>query len=270
MLILLSPAKTLDMESPSRVSNPTEPAFLDASQKLVSGLKRMSRKKLGELMSISDALADVNSQRFKQWSLPFDANNARPAIEAFRGDVYTGFDVDTANPATLDKAQQQVRILSGLYGVLRPHDLMQAYRLEMGTRLKTRQGASLYEFWGDRLTDHLNAELATLDDPLVVNLASNEYFKSVNAKRLVAPLYSPVFHDQKNDEYKMISFFAKKARGAMARQLLENDARTARDLQGFNALGYRYVAKESTEFSPLFRRTEKAARQAAEQAQAVA
>jgi len=160
------------------------------------------------------------------------------------------------------------RILSGLYGVLRPFDLIQAYRLEMGTRLKTRRGDSLYQFWGERLTDHLNAELETLENPMVVNLASNEYFKSVNAKRLAASLYTPVFHDEKNGDYKMISFFAKKARGAMARQLLERGASTAKELQGFNALGYRYVAKASSEFSPVFRRTEKAAKAAAEQAAA--
>lgn len=259
MLILLSPAKTLDMEAPSRVSRPTQPQFMDESDKLVTTLKKYRPKRLGTLMNLSEKLATLNVERYENWRPPFDESNARPAIQAFRGDVYTGFDVDTMSKKDLDHAQKHVRILSGLYGVLRPYDLMQAYRLEMGTRLKTRRGGDLYSFWGTRLTDHLNEELENVKDPLVVNLASNEYFKSIKPKVLAAPLVSPVFHDQKNGEYKMISFFAKKARGAMARYLVESRAKTVDDINGFKGLGYKYSKKYSTDGKPVFTRSEKAA-----------
>lgn len=259
MLILLSPAKTLDMETPSRVAEPTLPAFMEESEKLVATLRRYSRTQIAELMHVSESLATLNADRFKAWQPEFDSNNARPCIQAFRGDVYVGLDADTLEEDDLEFAQQHLRILSGLYGVMRPLDLMQAYRLEMGTGLKTRRGKSLYEFWGERLTSHLNDELATMDKPCVVNLASNEYFKSVQPKKLVAPLISPVFKDEKNGNYKIISFFAKKARGAMARSLLKSRATGLDEVLAFQDLGYRYDEASSSEGQPVFLRSEEVA-----------
>ena len=168
MLILLSPAKTLDMQTPSRVADPTLPGFMEESEKLVKTLRRYPKRKLGELMNISESLAELNAQRFTQWESEFDTRNARPAIQAFRGDVYVGLDADTLGKRDLNYAQKHLRILSGLYGVLKPLDLMQAYRLEMGTSLKTRRGKSLYEFWGDRITEHLNSELELQKQPVII------------------------------------------------------------------------------------------------------
>ena len=260
MLILLSPAKTLDMETPSRFSETSLPEFSEESEKLVKTLKRYSKKKLGDLMNLSDTLADLNVQRFRQWQPRLDAGNARPAIQAFRGDVYIGLDADTLGKRDLSHAQKHLRILSGLYGVLRPLDLMQAYRLEMGTSLKTRRGKSLYDFWGDSITNHLNAELEQLESPAVINLASNEYFKSVKKTELEGSLVSPVFKDEKKGEYKVISFFAKKARGAMARYLIQQRATSERDVPGFDALGYKYSEAQSSEGQPVFLRSELAAK----------
>ncbi len=261
MLILLSPAKTLDMETPSRVAEPSLPGFMDESQKLVTTLKRYRKGKLSKLMHISEALAELNVERFEHWQPGFNNNNARPAIQAFRGDVYVGLDADTLSKPDLNYAQKHLRILSGLYGVLKPFDLMQAYRLEMGTALKTRRGKNLYEFWGERLTGYLNEELERRQGSSVINLASNEYFKSVKHKQLVSPLISPAFKDEKNGDFKTISFFffAKKARGAMARHLIQTRAKNAQAVLTFNSLGYRYSASESSEGQPVFLRSEKAA-----------
>lgn len=264
MLILLSPAKTLDMVTPSRVTAPTRPRHLDDSARLARTLRGRSARALGELMGLSDPLAALNRQRFRDWAPPFDAANARPAIEAFRGDVYAGFDVDTLDEEDLAAAQRHVRILSGLYGVLRPLDLMQAYRLEMGTRLPTRRGANLYDFWGARLTDALNAELEAGRAGHVVNLASNEYCKAVHPKRLAAPVISPAFRDEKDGGYRMVSFFAKRARGAMARHLVREREVSPEAVRAFTGLGYRYDRGTSTDAVPVFLRTEKvAAREAA-------
>lgn len=261
MLILLSPAKTLDMDTPSRFPEPTLPEFSTESEKLVSTLKRYPKKKLGSLMNISDSLAELNAQRFRQWqAISSSHNSARPAIQAFRGDVYLGLDADTLGKRDMKYAQKHLRILSGLYGVLRPMDLMQAYRLEMGTSLKTRRGTSLYDFWGDTITDHLDAELETHKSPAVINLASNEYFKSVKKSRLNATLVSPMFKDEKNGEYKIISFFAKKARGAMARYLIQQRAKSIHDVQNFDLLGYHYDEAQSLEGQPVFLRSESAAK----------
>jgi cytoplasmic iron level regulating protein YaaA (DUF328/UPF0246 family) len=259
MLILLSPAKTLDMKTPSRFAEPTLPAFMEDSTKLVGTLRRYSKSRLGKLMHINEALADLNAERFSAWQPPFDNQNARPCIQAFRGDVYVGLDVDTLDDSDLYFAQKHLRILSGLYGVMRPLDLMQAYRLEMGTALKTRRGKSLYEFWGERLTKHLNEELDCRENACVINLASNEYFKSIKPRKLSAPLISPVFKDEKKGDYKIISFFAKKARGAMARNLLKTRARGLDEVLAFSDLGYRYDAQMSSEGQPVFLRSEQAA-----------
>lgn len=247
------------METPARLPEFSQPGFMDESSKLVTSLKRYSKKKLGDLMSISEPLAELNVDRYKTWQPPFDADNARPAIQAFRGDVYVGLDADTLKKRDLQFAQDHLRILSGLYGVLRPLDLMQAYRLEMGTSLKTRRGKNLYEFWGDRITDHLNEELSEMKKGAVVNLASNEYFKSVRPKQLVAPLVSPIFKDEKNGQYKVISFFAKKARGSMARYLIQERAKDVAAVNDFGELGYKYSPKESSAGQPVFLRSEKAA-----------
>jgi len=240
MIILLSPAKTLDTETPSRVRSATQPAFLARSEELVDTLKTYSPKKLGKLMGISDALATTNAERFDQWCTPFDIKNARPAIQMFRGDVYVGFDADSLSRADLTYAQKHLRILSGLYGVLRPLDLIQPYRLEMGTSLKTAQ------------------EPANQRKPFVVNLASVEYFGAIKPENLKAPLISPVFQDEKNGTYKIVSFFAKKARGAMARYLVQNRCKCSKDLEQFNLDGYRYSKAESSEARPVFRRSAKA------------
>ncbi len=235
------------------------PQFLDQSEKLVGVLKKYNSKKLSSLMSISDKLADLNVDRFKTWQADFDINSARPSIQAFRGDVYVGLDADTMSMSDIRFAQKQLRILSGLYGVLKPLDLMLPYRLEMGTSLKTTRGRNLYDFWGDQITQSLNADLAKHGDQSVVNLASNEYFKSVNKKILQGNLISPVFKDEKNGNYKVISFFAKKARGAMARYLIDERLESTDAVNAFSSLGYRYNKKASTEEQPVFLRTEKVA-----------
>ncbi len=235
------------------------PQFLDESEKLVGVLKKYNSKKLSSLMSISDKLADLNVDRFKSWEADYDLNSARPSIQAFRGDVYIGLDADTMSMADIQFAQKQLRILSGLYGILKPLDLMLPYRLEMGTSLKTTRGRNLYDFWGDQITQSLNVELVKHTDQSIVNLASNEYFKSVNKKVLDGKLISPVFKDEKKGEYKVISFFAKKARGAMARYLIDERCESADALYDFNSLGYRYNKKASSDGQPVFLRTEKVA-----------
>lgn len=259
MLILLSPAKTLDFETPSRTKKVSAPEFLEDTQKLVTTLQKYKPKRLGKLMNISEPLAELNAERYENWQLPFPAADARPSIQAFRGDVYTGFDADSMSLKDLQRAQKHLRILSGLYGVLKPLDTMLPYRLEMGTALKTRRGKNLYEFWGSRITDYINKELEAFDAPLVVNLASNEYFKAVKKSKLNAPLIEPVFKDEKADGYKVIGFFAKKARGAMARYLIESQSETVQELQKFKGLGYKYSKAESSESRPVFLRTAKAA-----------
>lgn len=260
MLILLSPAKTLDMQTPARVADPSQPGFMEESGSLVTSLRQYSKGKLGDMMKISEALAELNVERFKNWQPPFDVDNARPAIQAFRGDVYVGLDADTLKRRDLDFAQKHLRILSGLYGVLKPLDLIQAYRLEMGTALKTRRGKNLYEFWGERITQSLNNELEGTKQAAVINLASNEYFKSIKTTQLTAPLITPVFKDEKNGDYKIISFFAKKARGAMARHLIVNRARDIAAVESFDGLGYSLNADESSAGQLVFLRSEEAAR----------
>jgi len=213
MLILVSPAKTLDFETAPLVKDSTQPLFLDDSQELIDQLKKLPPAKVGKLMNISDKLAKLNAERFKEWKQPLTPDTAKQSLFAFQGDVYTGLDADTMKKNDVKFAQKHLRILSGLYGVLRPLDLMLPYRLEMGTKFVNKRGQNLYHFWGDSVTDVLNAELESMKKPVVVNLASNEYFKVVNKKSLVTETISPVFKDKKNGEYKLISFFAKKARG---------------------------------------------------------
>lgn len=252
MLAVLSPAKKLDYDSPLEVITHTQPEMLDDAQALIDSLRELSPQDIGSLMKLSDQLAALNFGRFADWKRPFSRDNARQAIFAFRGDVYVGFDADTVGEADLRWAQDHVRILSGLYGLLRPLDLMQPYRLEMGTRLATERGANLYQFWGDLLTDKLNEELESHSNQIVVNLASDEYFKAVNTDKLARPVISPVFKDWKNGEYKIISFHAKKARGMMARYIVEQRIQDPDELKKFDRGGYRFNEAMSTVVQPVF------------------
>ncbi|OED36336.1 hypothetical protein AB833_27305 [Chromatiales bacterium (ex Bugula neritina AB1)] len=254
MLILISPAKTLDYETPPQIDETTQPQFLEHSQELVNQLSKMPAAKIGKLMHISDKLADLNTQRYKSWQLPLKPGAAKQCLFAFQGDVYIGLDAASMKKRDVNFAQKHLRILSGLYGVLRPLDLMLPYRLEMGTKLVNKRGQNLYQFWGDNITESLNAEATTSKKPLIVNLASNEYFKVVNRQKLNGRLISPVFKDMKNGEYKLISFFAKKARGMMARYIIDNRIKSAAALKNFNTAGYAYNEELSRENEPVFTR----------------
>lgn len=240
MLIVLSPAKTLDFETPAPLRKHTQPLLLEQSRVLNTVLRNIDAASLGKLMAISDDLAQLNVERNRQWAPPFALENAKQALFAFRGDVYGGLDADSLGSADLAWAQQHLRILSGLYGLLRPLDLMQAYRLEMGTRLANPGGKDLYAFWGDSLTRALNQALQSQGDRLLVNLASQEYFAAVKPKVLEGDIVTPVFKDYKNGSYKIISFFAKKARGQMAAWIIRERLDNPAALQAFSEGGYRY------------------------------
>ena len=244
MKIVVSPAKSLDLETKLPTSRVTQPNFLVEAETLNNKLKRKSKKAIGELMSISDNLAQLNYQRYKDFSTPFTKTNARPAVFTFAGDVYQGLDAYTIPESKLDLLQDTLRILSGMYGVLRPLDLMQPYRLEMGTSLKINQNNNLYEFWGDQVTNVLNDELG--DNEILLNLASQEYFKVVDPEKIKVPVISPVFKDFKNGKLKIISFYAKKARGSMARYVVDHNTKTLRGLKSFDYDGYGY-SEEYTE-----------------------
>ena len=245
MLMVISPAKTLDYTSPLATQEYSLPRYLEQSSQLIEVLRKLSPNELAELMKLSDKLAGLNVARFTQWQPAFTLENARQAILAFRGDVYTGLDADSLSAADFKYAQQHLRILSGLYGVLRPLDLMQPYRLEMGTKLDNPVGANLYEFWGEQITDSLNQCLAEQKTDVLLNLASNEYFKAVKPKQLKATLIDVDFKDLKNGQYKIISFYAKKARGMMARYVIENKIDSVAGLRKFNTQGYYYSAEQS-------------------------
>lgn len=243
MKIVISPAKSLDFESKLPTAKYSQPCFLEQSEKLNKVLVKKKPKALSKLMHISDNLAQLNWERNQQFSTPFTTKNARPAVYAFNGDVYQGLDAYTISEEKLDTLQDTLRILSGLYGILKPLDLIQPYRLEMGTQLKVGRRKNLYEFWKKDLTAHLNSELE--DDELFVNLASNEYFGAIDVKALKVPVITPIFKDWKNDKLKVISFFAKKARGSMVRYIMDSNAKTLEDLKGFNLDDYIY-SKEHT------------------------
>ncbi|TFZ05350.1 peroxide stress protein YaaA [Ramlibacter henchirensis] len=254
MLFLLSPAKTLDYETPVGDLPHTLPQFLRQSSRLIDVLRRQSPRQIGEMMDISPALAELNVARYRAWSDRFDERNSRQAVLAFNGDVYDGLAARTLSRADLDWAQRHLRILSGLYGVLRPLDLMQPYRLEMGTALPVGAARNLYQFWGEDIAEHLNRELAADATPVIVNLASQEYFRSVDLDRLKARVIECVFEDWKGGGYKVISFFAKKARGLMARYAIQQRVRTPRRLEGFDFEGYRFDAQASQPDRLVFRR----------------
>jgi cytoplasmic iron level regulating protein YaaA (DUF328/UPF0246 family) len=256
MLIVVSPAKNLDYQSTPVTKDFTQPTLLDQSQLLINKCRQLSPAKISSLMKISDKLAGLNADRYAQWSTPFDLGNAKQALLAFNGDVYTGLQAQSFDQQDFDFAQQHMRILSGLYGLLKPLDLMQAYRLEMGTKLTTKRGKNLYEFWGDIITTKLNKDLAAQGDNVLINLASNEYFKAVKPKDLDGMIVNPVFKDEKNGQFKIISFYAKKARGLMARYIIKNRLSDVSQLQNFDLEGYRYDPQQSTTEHPVFMRVE--------------
>ena len=256
MLILLSPAKSLDFQSPPHIAQYTQPAFLEQSASLIRQLRRLSPADIATLMTLSDALARLNFHRYADWHLPFSPDNAKQAALAFDGDVYDGLDARTLSADDLAFAQRQVRILSGLYGILRPLDLMQPYRLEMGTQLANEAGKDLYAFWGERLLTAINDELAAMARPVVVNLASEEYFKAAVGKKIAGAVIQPVFEDWKSGRYKIVSFYAKRARGLMTRYAVQNRLLEPEGLKNFAEEGYAFAPDASDATRWVFRRRE--------------
>lgn len=256
MLALLSPAKTLDYSSALPTDVFTQPRLLEQSQKLIDKAQLLSASEIMSLMTVSEKIAQLNVERFRDWQADFDFSNARQAIFAFKGDVYSGLDAYHLSDTAIEFSQQHLRMLSGLYGVLRPLDLMMPYRLEMGIRLKNERGTNLYQFWGDRITEVINQDLKQAQSTQLINLASDEYYKAVNEAKIQAEIIKPVFLDQKNGKYKIISFYAKKARGLMARYIVENQLQHAEQLKDFNLEGYYYDAAQSTVQNMVFLRDE--------------
>jgi cytoplasmic iron level regulating protein YaaA (DUF328/UPF0246 family) len=254
MLIVLSPAKSLDYESPVPTAEHTRPDFIAEAAELIGLLRQLAPHQIGSLMDISDALAQLNAERYAAWSNRFTQFNSRQAVFAFDGDVYDGLAARSMQPAQVDWVQEHVRILSGLYGVLRPLDRMQPYRLEMGTRLANAHGRDLYAWWGETVTQKLIAQIKRNKAQALVNLASEEYFKVVKPKLLPVPVITPVFEDWKDGRYKIISFFAKRARGLMARYAAEHGLCRAEQLREFDSDGYRFDAKASCDIAWVFRR----------------
>jgi len=257
MLMVISPAKKLDVESPSTVKKNTQPLLLPDAEQLIDELKKLAPQEVSSLMHISDKLGTLNYDRYQEWQLPFTPDNAKQAILTFKGDVYVGLDAESLSKSELDFAQQHLSILSGLYGVLRPLDLMQAYRLEMGTRFENTRGNNLYAFWGDKITQQLNKQLKKNKSQTLVNLASTEYFKSVDVSSLNADVVTPIFKDEKNGVYKIISFYAKKARGLMAAYAIKNGITDAKGLKRFTVDGYAYQADQSNDKEWVFTREER-------------
>lgn len=258
MLIVLSPAKTLDFETSAPTTEYSQATLLSESELLIEQCQKLSMQDVASLMKVSDKIAGLNVARFADWKQPLTTETAKQALFAFKGDVYTGLQAETLAPKVLTYAQQHLRILSGLYGLLKPLDLMLAYRLEMGTKLANQRGDNLYQFWGDLITLEINQALKVQGDSTLVNLASNEYFKAVKKKTLQGDIITPVFKDQKNGQYKVISFYAKKARGLMARYILENEITEVDQLKGFDVGGYYFVPADSNATELVFYRDEKA------------
>ena len=254
MLFLLSPAKALNYDTPSSEVPHTQPLFVKRSAELIDILQEKSPQEIASLMDLSDALASLNVARYQAWSKKFTAKNAKQAVLAFNGDVYEGLDAKTLKAKDLDWAQAHVAILSGLYGVLRPLDWMQPYRLEMGTSLANDKGNNLYKFWGSQIAGYLNERLSAEQEPIIVNLASQEYFKSVDRKTLKARVIECVFEDYKGGKYKIISFNAKRARGLMTRFAVTHQLKTPKGLEGFNLEGYTFDATVSGPDRKVFRR----------------
>jgi cytoplasmic iron level regulating protein YaaA (DUF328/UPF0246 family) len=245
MLVVVSPAKTLDFETPSTTKTYTMPDHLDDSEELINRLRRFSSLDIAELMKVSKKIADLNFERYETWQKDFTPDNAKQAALAFKGDVYTGLNAETFREKDFKFAQKHLRILSGLYGLLRPLDLMQAYRLEMGTRLQTDRGRNLYEFWGSTITDALNKQLNKINSNYLINLASTEYFKSIRSEQLNAEIITPEFREYKAGDYKMIGIYAKKARGMLSRYIIENQLSDPDDIRSFSSDGYKYNKSQS-------------------------
>ena len=245
MLMVISPAKTLDYETPPATARFTQPQYLDHSQELIEQLRELSPQQIGELMHLSDKLSGLNAARFGSWTPAFTPENAKQALLAFKGDVYTGLNAVDFNEADFDYAQNHLRMLSGLYGLLRPLDLMMPYRLEMGTKLANARGKDLYAFWGTQISEWLNQALAEQGDDVLLNLASNEYFSAVKKTALNARIINTEFKDLKNGQHKIISFYAKKARGMMSRFVIKERINNPEHLKQFDAQGYRFNAEQS-------------------------
>ena len=254
MLFLLSPAKSLDYDTPPHIASHTKPLFTRQSGQLIDLLKTKTPQQISTLMKLSDALAGLNVARYQAWTAKFTAKNSKQAVLAFNGDVYAGLSAKTLSAPQLDWAQEHVCILSGLYGVLRPLDWMQPYRLEMGTMLDTEHGKNLYQFWGAQISDYLNVRAAADTSPVVINLASEEYFKAVDLKSLKARVVECVFEESRGDQFKIIGFHAKRARGLMARYAALHQLVTPQQLEGFRAEGYAFDEKVSTLQRLVFRR----------------
>lgn len=252
MIVVISPAKKLDFESPAPTTDYSQLPDLSKSKKLISELKKCDAKKISNMMKLSDSLTDLNMKRYQQFKPPFTLKNAKQAMFAFKGDTYVGLDADTMKAKEIKFAQNHLRILSGLYGLLSPLDLMQPYRLEMGTKFACGEAKNLYEYWKEDITDELNKLLKK--EKVLVNCASNEYFKAVDTKKLEGSIITPQFKEKKGDEYKMVGFFAKKARGMMSRYIIDNKIDKPKDLLDFDTDGYKYNKKLSTENSPVFTR----------------
>lgn len=254
MLMVISPAKTLDFETPPTTARYTQPQYLDHSQELITQLRELTPAQISELMHLSDKLSGLNAARFGSWNPAFTPENAKQALLAFKGDVYTGLDAETLDEAELSYAQNHLRMLSGLYGLLRPLDLMQPYRLEMGTRLANARGKDLYAFWGTRISEWLNQALADQGDDVLLNLASTEYFSAVKRSALNARIIDTEFKDLKNGQYKIISFYAKKARGMMSRFVITERINDPEQLKAFDVQGYQYSAEQSSPDKLVFLR----------------
>ncbi|MEZ5570590.1 MAG: peroxide stress protein YaaA [Halioglobus sp.] len=256
MLTVISPAKTLDFETPAVTRKATQPQFLARAAELVEDARTLAPADIQHLMGVSTTIAELNHRRFLDWKRPFNLRNAKQSLLAFKGDVYVGLDADTLNEAQLQFAQDHLRIISGLYGLLRPLDLMQPYRLEMGLPLANRSGKNLYAFWDDMITLALNKQLQKSGTAVLVNLASQEYFRAVQTRALEAQVVTPVFKERKGDQYKVVSFFAKKARGQMARYIIEHELNEPEQMKQFRIGGYRYNKALSSEREWIFTRNQ--------------
>jgi len=254
MLIVVSPAKTLDYDTPAKTKTFTLPDYLEESAELIHRLRQFSSLDISELMKVSSKIAELNFDRYEAWNRNFSEKNAKQAVLAFKGDVYTGLDAESFSARDFKFAQKHFRILSGLYGLLRPLDLMQPYRLEMGTKLSTERGKNLYEFWGNTITEGLNTQLKKIKSPYLINLASNEYFKAVKPKLLKGEIITPAFKELKNGEYKMIGVYAKKARGLLSRYIIQNQLSDIEDIKSFDVDGYKFNKKLSKANNWVFSR----------------
>ena len=256
MKIVISPAKSMDFDAPAIIKIHSQGVFYKDSQKLINIIKRKSVLQISKMMTLSEKLSMLNVARYKEWQLPFTENTAKQAILAFMGDVYIGLDAETLTDEGFSFAQEHLRILSGLYGIIKPLDLIMPYRLEMGIKLKTPAGTNLYHFWGEKLTDALNDEMAQDSAKILLNLASNEYFKAIKPKKLDAKIITPIFKDKKNGKYKVISFFAKKARGMMVRYIIDHKITDVQAIKEFDMAGYYFSLEESNATDWVFLREE--------------